>query len=254
MVSEGGFFSWFSFLIVEKRQKRRKRYYPEKRIFRDRHSFLDLTEEQVLYRYHLDKQTLLDLCEELKGDLESATSRSHAIPVVLKVTSALCFLTSGSFQASTGDTTGISQSAMSNSLTQFLNALVQRAEQYVSFPRSLQQQEQVKREFYAIAGFPYVLGAVDCMHVAIRAPSVNEPAYQSGRNFHSMNMQVVCDAKCKITNVVAKYPGSCHDAYILQQSSLGNLFENHEEHEGWLIGKLMTLLLSLYTNGKLNTM
>ncbi|XP_043937162.1 putative nuclease HARBI1 [Protopterus annectens] len=225
------------YLFRRVREKRkRRRFYPANRIYRNRHSFLDLTEEQVLHRYSLDKQAIHDLCEELRRDLESATGRSHAIPVAVKVTSALCFLASGSFQASTGDTTGISQSAMSSSLTQFLDALVRRANQYVCFPLFLQQQQQVKREFFDIAGFPCILGVVDCMHVALRAPPENDAFYRNKKNFHSMNMLVVCDAKCLITNVVAKFPGSCHNAYILRQSALANLLDETNDLGAWILG------------------
>ncbi|NXT83553.1 HARB1 nuclease, partial [Zapornia atra] len=136
-----------------------------------------------------DKAAIAGLCRELGADLESLTGRSHALPVAVKVTSALTFLASGSFQTATRDTTGISQSAMSNCLAQFLEALQRR------------------------------------MHVALRAPSENEPAYRNAGNYHSMNMQVVCDAAGAITNVVAKFPGSCPNAAVLENSALARLLE-----------------------------
>ncbi|KAK4805497.1 hypothetical protein QYF61_005542 [Mycteria americana] len=212
-----------------RKRGRRRRFYPEHRVYRARCSFLDLSEEQVLRRYRLDKAAIAGLCRELGADLESLTGRSHALPVAVKVTSALTFLASGSFQTATRDTTGISQSAMSNCLAQFLEALQRRAARYIAFPPP--------GHGGAAAGtFPGVLGLVGGMHVALRAPSENEPAYRNAGNYHSMNMQVVCDAAGTITNVVAKFPGSCPNAAVLENSALARLLEGARPDGAWLLG------------------
>ncbi|KAK6478432.1 centrosomal protein of 63 kDa isoform X1 [Huso huso] len=62
-------------------------------------------DEDVVKRYRLDKQAIADLCNELKGDLQSAAARSCAIPT------ALTFYATGSFQISTGDISGMCQSS-----------------------------------------------------------------------------------------------------------------------------------------------
>ena len=46
---------------------------------------------------------------------------------------------------------------------------------------------------------------------------------------------MVCDSNLKITNIVAKWPGSAHDAWMLQQSSLYNNFETGK-WKGLLLG------------------
>ena len=40
-------------------------------------------------------------------------------------------------------------------------------------------------------------------------------------HFHSLNVQVICDADMLLTNVVARWPGSTHDSFILRHSSVG---------------------------------
>ncbi|XP_025977946.2 putative nuclease HARBI1 [Dromaius novaehollandiae] len=215
---------------ARRKRGRRRRFYPEHRVYRARSSFLDLSEEQVLRRYRLDKAAIAGLCSELGSDLESLTGRSHALPVAVKVTSALTFLASGSFQTATRDTTGISQSAMSNCLAQFLEALQRRAARYIAFPAP-------GRAPGPPAGpFPGVLGLLGSMHVALRAPSENELAYRNARNYHSMNMQVVCDARGTITNVVAKFPGSCPNAAVLENSALARLLDGARLDGAWLLG------------------
>ncbi|MGH0137571.1 UNVERIFIED_CONTAM: hypothetical protein FKN15_068244 [Acipenser sinensis] len=53
--------------------RHRQRYTPQ--VYRQRVTFFNLTEHQVLRRYRLDKATILCVCDELKEDLESSTLR-----------------------------------------------------------------------------------------------------------------------------------------------------------------------------------
>ncbi|XP_059384683.1 putative nuclease HARBI1 [Carassius carassius] len=85
-------------------------------------------------------------------------------------------------------------------------------------------------------GFPNVIGAIDCTHVAIRAPNVNENAFINRKHFHSINVQIICDADMLLTNVVARWPGSTHDSFILRHSSVGRRLEAGAIRDGWLLG------------------
>ncbi|XP_065510202.1 putative nuclease HARBI1 isoform X2 [Caloenas nicobarica] len=199
-----------------RKRVRRRRFYPEHRVYRARCSFLDLSEEQVLRRYRLDKAAIAALCRELGADLESLTGRSHALPVAVKVTAALAFLASGSFQAATRAAAGISQSAVSNCLAQFLEALRRRAARHIAFPAV-----GAAAAAGAAGAFPGVLGLVGAMHVALRAPSRDEPAYRNAGNFHSVN---------------AQFPGSCPNAAVLENSALARLLDGTRPDGAWLLG------------------
>ncbi|KAG7497521.1 hypothetical protein JOB18_039140 [Solea senegalensis] len=78
-------------------------------------------------------------------------------------------------------------------ITQFLNI-------YITFPGHHDPQ-RIKETFYAIAGFPNVLGCIDCSHVRIVAPSGPvERDYVDRRNHHSLNVQGVAPERaCDIT-------------------------------------------------------
>ena len=41
------------------------------------------------------------------------------------------------------------------------------------------------------AGFPTVLGCIDCTHVRISTPKDNEVDYVNRKGYHSLNMQVM---------------------------------------------------------------
>ncbi|XP_046571764.1 putative nuclease HARBI1 [Haliotis rubra] len=130
-------------------------------------------------------------------------------------------------QLCNADDMDISQPTVSRAVAQTLAALnaphiVQR---FVSFPLCQRQLTDNANEFAHVANFPNVAGVIDGTHVQIIAPHVNEPAFVNRKHYHSINTQLVFDAHYRITDVVAKWPGSTHDARILRESGLQVLFE-----------------------------
>lgn len=76
------------------------------------------------------------------------------------------------------------------------------------------------REFYEIAGFPKVIGAIDGTLIPIRAPHENEHLYVCHKGYHAINVMAVCDANMAFTNIVAKWQGAAHDSAIFNSSLL----------------------------------
>ncbi|XP_059181735.1 putative nuclease HARBI1 [Centropristis striata] len=59
----------------------------------------------------------------------------------------------------------------------------------------------IKEEFYRIAGFPNVTGALDCTRLSIRSPpGAHEVDFVNRKSFHSINVQMVCNADCMINS------------------------------------------------------
>ena len=75
---------------------------------------------------------------------------------------------------------------------------------------------RTKQQFHSMAGFPNVIGCIDCTHVKVIAPSRNEYEYVNRKGYHSINVQLICDADHKILNCVVKWPGSVRDAWTQQ--------------------------------------
>lgn len=81
-------------------------------------------------------------------------------------------------------------------------------------------------EFYNIARFPKVLGAVDCTHVKIISPGGNHAeTFRNRKGYMSINVQVICDARLIISDIVARWPGSTHDERIFSASRRNATFE-----------------------------
>ena len=81
-----------------------------------------------------------------------------------------------------------------------------------------------------------MLGAIDGSLVPIIAPSENEPVYVSRKGYHAINVQGIMNAELVFTNVVARWPGSAHDSFILLNSAVYTNFETGQYADGRLLG------------------
>uniref|UniRef100_UPI00398E7BF3 putative nuclease HARBI1 n=1 Tax=Pristiophorus japonicus TaxID=55135 RepID=UPI00398E7BF3 len=152
-----------------------------------------------------------------------------------KVTIDLKLYATGSFQAATADIYNISQLAVHTSLCEVTGALYKRRSDYISFPMSREKQLEWQARFLCSAGFPRDQGAIDCTHVALRAPQNTPELFQNRKGYHSLNMQLVCDHSYKIMALDARYPGSSHDSFILRQTGVPGVFTGPNQDCGWLL-------------------
>ncbi|XP_064091280.1 putative nuclease HARBI1 [Macrobrachium nipponense] len=132
-------------------------------------------------------------------------------------------------QLCNGDDLGLSQPSISRVISETLDALSTNdmLRRFVKFPREIRDIQRKQTEFMQIANMPGVVGVIDGTHIRIVAPKEFEAEYVNRKNFHSINVQLVFDAKYKIINIFANWPGSTHDARILQQSGLKTLFDRN---------------------------
>uniref|UniRef100_A0AAZ3RJJ0 Putative nuclease HARBI1 n=1 Tax=Oncorhynchus tshawytscha TaxID=74940 RepID=A0AAZ3RJJ0_ONCTS len=165
------------------------------------------------------KHILLHLCHQLSPVLERELNRTNAIPVHTQVLSILGFMTTETFQWEIADRSGISQPTMSRILPTVLHGIISLTPQYIQFLYTAVQQARVKRDFHTIAGFPNVIGAIDCTHITVKAQSLDKFNFANRKGFHSVNVQVICDSHLALLNVVTKWPGGTHDSFIVQNSS-----------------------------------
>lgn len=70
------------------------------------------------------------------------------------------------------------------------------------------------------AGFPSVIGCIDCTHIAILGPSHEEHNYINRKGYHSKNVQIICSYNLEILNINSRYPGSSNDAFIWRASQV----------------------------------
>ncbi|XP_043927058.1 putative nuclease HARBI1 isoform X2 [Protopterus annectens] len=208
-----------------------------RRVIRPRLTFHPLPDTEIVDRYCVDRGTMQELVEMCRPHMQSRGMRGIPISVDTKVCVALRILATGTFQRRTGDTVGVSQASASRILHQFLDAVLLHAEEHMWFPRTMEDRNNTMQEFYEIAHFPEVLGAVDCTHIAIKAPPGEQgQRYINRKGFHSINCQVVCSAQGLIYNVSSGHPGSAHDCHIWHTCDLYQRFLRGDFPQGHLIG------------------
>nr|XP_022308063.1 putative nuclease HARBI1 [Crassostrea virginica] len=203
------------------------------RVFRDRNNPLEvLNDIEVIERYRLPRNVLIRLVELVREDVERPTKRSHSLSALTQVLVTVRYLAKGSFFSECGDLHGLSRPSVSRCIEGVTKSICQRLDN-IHFPIG-NDAVRTKHDFYQIAGFPNVLGAVDGSLIPIIAPKNNEPEYVCRKGFHAINIQVVADASLRFTNIVCKWPGSVHDAFIFANSALKDQMETR--NDGWLLG------------------
>ena len=189
-------------------------------IFWDRENPLDTLNNEELYsRYRFRRQELFELAQELSPDIKSPTGRNAAISPTNQVLLALRFYATGAFQNLIGDSLGVHKSTVSR-IIHSVCSLDPQTSHEVNFPVAQQQVKLTMDKFYEMAEFPGMVGCVDGTHIRIQSPSEQEYEYVNRKGYHSLNVQLICDADCRIINCVIKWPGSTHDSRISKESAI----------------------------------
>lgn len=125
-----------------------------------------------------------------------------------------------------------SQQAVSRCIHEVANCIaIHMGAEWIKFPFDQQSKNDIKTGFMEKAGFPGVIGCIDCTHIAILGPSREEHNYVNRKGFHSKNVQIVCSYNLEILNINARYPGSVNDAFIWRASQVKHVL-NQDYNRG----------------------
>ena len=136
----------------------------------------------------------------------------------------LRFAATGSFQEVIGDNVYLdcAKSTVSKYIPRVARALATLRSNFIKF----QPTADTIQNFRDIAGFPDIVGAIDCTHIRVVVNDGNVVGrYLSFKGYPSLNIEVVCNAKKMITNIVARWPGTTHDSHIFNWSTIKTIVE-----------------------------
>ncbi|XP_041671996.1 putative nuclease HARBI1 [Cheilinus undulatus] len=211
-----------------------RRAFGRERVFRDRSDPLVFGDDYLIERYRFCSDGLKYLCRLLGPEIQHQTVFSHALTVPWMVSVTVRFLASGSFLYSVGDAENLNKGTIHLAVRRVCLALKSLIHIFITFPGH-RRLLYIKEDFYKIAAFPKVIGAVDCTHIRIQRPSgEHEGDYVNRKSFHSISVQMICDANCLVSDLEAKWPESVHDSRVFRAKKLCILLLG--EFSGVLLG------------------
>ncbi|KAG8232041.1 hypothetical protein J437_LFUL014442 [Ladona fulva] len=235
----------FRFLRRRRERERHQQFIQRNRnrmrSIRDKSDPFTVSDDIFKELYRVNKEMARGLVEELRPHMVEAR-RSTAIPIELKVLCALHFFGLGSYQKSAGSDSnlGLSQSSVSNAIEEVTAALNadEVLAKWIHFP--LMQGERVRliQKNYQSFGFPGVIGYMDGMHVAIKAPKDEDNLFLNKNSYHSINVMIVCDSEMIILNCLGRFGGSNHDSVIWNESTVKEVLVDvwASGEQCWLLG------------------
>ena len=148
---------------VNQRARRRER------IFRDRIHPLDQWDDDKMYeKYRFSRLSCINIIDMLSNQLEHPTKRNHALPASLQVFIGLRFFGHGSILDDSGaEPFGVSRSTACRVVRRVAKALCRIQSRIIKWPTTDDEIRERQRDFMAVAGFPRVVGAIDCTHIRL---------------------------------------------------------------------------------------
>ena len=90
-------------------------------------------------------------------------------------------------------------------------------------PSTPEEWQQVADNYFQRWNFPHTCGAINCKHVACKAPAISVFRYYNYKGFFSVILFAMVKADYKFLWVDVSTVGSCSDAQIYNDSEL-NIF------------------------------
>ena len=97
--------------------------------------------------------------------------------------------------------------------------------EFLKVPQTAEEWSKIADDFETEWNFPNCLGALDGKHICMECPKNGGSAYYNYKDFHSIVLLAVCDAKYCFNLVDVGSYGRKNDAAILSESVFGKLFE-----------------------------
>ncbi|XP_065204062.1 putative nuclease HARBI1 [Planococcus citri] len=194
-------------------------------------------DNEFLQKFRLSKRTAKFLTELIENKISSPTTRNDAVTPKQKVLLTLRYYATGSFVDVCAEFAGVHESTGGKIIKVVSEAIAELRPEFIYMPETDADMKQIRQEFFNIAKFPRCIGALDCTHIKIRSPGGKEPEiFRNRKNYFSINVQTISDAKLRIQNIVARWPGSSHDSHILKSSRIRQHFESGKFNDNVLVG------------------
>ena len=123
-------------------------------------------DDEFVQRFRLSKRTVAYVVTLIEDQIRSDSDRNAAVSPTLQVLLALRYLATGTFHRVMADLVGVERTTAGKKIRNVITALVSLRHHFIRMPETAEAVNACKRQFHEIAGFPGVIGAIDCTHAA----------------------------------------------------------------------------------------
>lgn len=208
------------------------------RIIRRRPSYFEEFDDIDFHaRFRLTKESVTTVLREIEEEISHKTEQNNAVSPINQLLLTLRFYATGNHMLSAADFSGVSKSTAHRIIHRVTNAIARLRPRFIKFPILPGEIKREQIKFFDIARFPRVIGCIDCTHVKIQSFGGNDAEYfRNRKGYFSINVQAISNANLEITDIVARWQGSVHDATIFNNSRIRALFEAGTFENCFLLG------------------
>ncbi|KAK4885926.1 hypothetical protein RN001_002197 [Aquatica leii] len=168
-------------------------------------------------RFRLSKATTLHLLTLIENQLEYPGNMNNSVSPMNQLLTALRFYASAGHLTAIADYMRMHTLTASRIVKKVTEAIAELYGRYINMPHTENDIRSVQNKFYRIARFP---------RTSIPGCDDGE-IFRNRKSYFSINIQAVCGANLKIVDVVARWPGSTHDATVFMNSDSGYPIKNY---------------------------
>lgn len=182
--------------------------------------------------FRITLPTFMEIVQLVRPRLEKRDTRLRkAVPIEKRVAVAIWRLSTGNSFRTIAKTFAIGKSTAVQITKEFCAEMLRLSPRYIKFPSSRRETAEAIEKFKGDYGceIPQVMSALDGTHIPISAPNVDGKIdYFSRKQRYTIGLQGLIGANLVFLDVATGFPGSCHDARNLRNSSLFRRAENNE--------------------------
>jgi len=112
---------------------------------------------------------------------------------------------------------GVRPSTVHAHYLRFISVLCEVGPQFIRWP-SQAEKDQTKAAFENYSGFPGIIGCIDGTYVVITAPTIQPRRFINRHHQYAFNIQVICDYRVYVMDVVIGECGAMNDSRVLRRS------------------------------------
>ena len=105
--------------------------------------------------------------------------------------------------------TRLSQPSVSRIVSGFVSKVTAVKNEFIKFPTSANRIKYNQNKFFNQHYILDIVRLINSTHIQILAQHANEEVYANRLNCYAIKAQIIVEFDCRITNVMAIWPGSC---------------------------------------------